>query len=87
MDEKERERERERERSNNFFEQVAIDKHYIKNHPQLHNPNWVRVGNVQCMFIYPIKGGDKMQHNSFRCNHNGMITRYSRSQVFWDGLV
>lgn len=62
-----------------------VDKH-IKNHPQLHNPNWVRVGNVQCMFIYPIKGADKMQHNSVRCNHNGMIARYSRSQVFWDGM-
>ncbi|XP_018364928.1 PREDICTED: uncharacterized protein LOC108762430 [Trachymyrmex cornetzi] len=66
--------------------EVAIDKHYIKNHPQLHNPNWVRVGNVQYMFIYPIKGGKKMQHNFFRYNHNGMITQYSRSQVFWDGM-
>lgn len=67
-------------------ENLKPDNGQTINSPELSDPNWVKVGKVDELYIYPVKSGGKLRTDNVRCNRNGMITT-SNNCVVWDGLV
>ncbi|XP_024876937.1 mitochondrial amidoxime reducing component 2-like [Temnothorax curvispinosus] len=79
--------------SKNFSDQTLVNKQSvnvqdINGYPQLFDKNWVKIGHVTQLYMYPLKSGGKVCISSTRCNQYGMVNwnQQMPNIKIWDGM-